>query len=138
MFPSKILSSLGTMPHYRRTLLCRVPAAHGEMRKPHGKTLAVRQSTAKTTRRRRPRRRLYAVSKYKTARQNVRRMLLADARQSKATNVARVANGNLLWAQRQSAVSTHFAVRSGCLCREPCFVVFLLSTNDPCAVCRGS
>jgi hypothetical protein len=28
--------------HYRKTLLCRVPAAHGEMVQTHGRTIAVR------------------------------------------------------------------------------------------------
>jgi hypothetical protein len=43
--------------HYRKTLLCCVPAAHGETMKPHSKPLAVSQHTANTIRRRRPRRR---------------------------------------------------------------------------------
>jgi hypothetical protein len=105
--------------HYRRSLICRVLATHGEIGKAHGKYFAVCLLSANTARQRTPRQIGYAVRIDKNARRNFCRVLPLHTRERKATQ-----------RRRWPGWGRNAVCRGLRVCREPS------PRSLPCAVLR--
>jgi hypothetical protein len=97
--------------HYQKTLLCRVPATHGKIAKPHGKIYTVCLLTANNTRQRKPRQRVYAVSNFENARWTLCHVLQPPARQSKASNASQTSTETRGGLEITVCCALDFAVR---------------------------
>jgi hypothetical protein len=140
-------TSTTSVPHYRSSVLCRVPTTHDKCPKPHDKPFVVRLRTANTTQQRGRRQRNYVVCNPADPRQSLCRVLQNAARQSKVGDDARTTTETIGVHPLQSVVSSTFGVRSSGLphsavCHAACFAVSLTHAPQrsvPCSsLCRAS